>query len=317
MRRRLTRPAPPARTTVAVALLAVAVAAATAGWFLSRPVRHGSPSAGPAGPQSSGRPPPGVASVPGSSGSPSASVSASVSPAGSGPAAPGGWWRPSAGLTWQWQLSGALDRSVDARVYDVDAVEAGAADVAALHAAGRRVVCYVNVGAYERERPDAGRFPAAVLGKELAGWPGERWLDVRRWDVLEPILGARFDVCRAKGFDGVEPDNVDGYANESGFALSAADQLAFNRRIADLAHARGLAVGLKNDVEQAAALEPAFDFAVNESCAQFGECGALDRFVAAGKPVFHVEYTGSCPPARPGFSSMRKKRELDAWRQPC
>ena len=60
-----------------------------------------------------------------------------------------------------------------------------------------------------------------MLGKELDGWPGERWLDVRRWDVLEPILAARFDVCRQKGFDAVEPDNVDGYANESGFPLTA------------------------------------------------------------------------------------------------
>ena len=238
------------------------------------------------------------------------------------PVAAGAWWRPRAGLTWQWQLSGKLDRSVDAQVYDVDGQDTSAADVAALKAAGRRTICYVNAGAWEKWRPDAGKFPQAVLGKELDGWPGERWLDIRQWKILEPILAARFDTCRAKGFDAVEPDNVDGYANKSGFPLKAADQLTFNRRLADLAHRRGLAVGLKNDVEQAAELAPQFDFAVNEECAQYDECDKLAVFVKAGKPVFHVEYEKEsgrfCPESRRlGFSSMRKKPELDAWRETC
>lgn len=238
------------------------------------------------------------------------------------PAGGAGWWRPRVGLTWQWQLSGRLDRSVDAQVYDIDGQDSSAADVAALKAAGRRVICYVNAGAFEDWRPDAGKFPKAVLGKELDGWPGERWLDIRRWATLEPILAARFDTCKSKGFDAVEPDNVDGYANESGFPLSAADQLTFNRRLADLAHGRGLAIGLKNDVDQAAALEPYFDFAVNEECAQYDECDKLAVFVRAGKPVFHVEYEqesgGFCPGSRRlGFSSLRKKPELDAWRETC
>jgi hypothetical protein len=238
------------------------------------------------------------------------------------PVTAGEWWRPRAGLTWQWQLSGKLDRSVDAQVYDVDGQDTSAADVAALKAAGRRTICYVNAGAWEKWRPDAGKFPKGVLGKELDGWPGERWLDIRQWKTLEPILAARFDTCRAKGFDGVEPDNVDGYANRSGFPLTAADQLTFNRRLADLAHRRGLAVGLKNDVDQAAELAPLFDFAVNEECARYDECDKLTVFVKAGKPVFHVEYDkergGFCPESRRrGFSSMRKKPELDAWRETC
>jgi hypothetical protein len=245
-------------------------------------------------------------------------------PAGTGRTAPasGRWWRPTAGMTWQWQLSGKLDRGVDAQVYDVDAVETSAEDVAALHAAGRWVVCYVNAGAYEKGRPDAGNFPAAVIGKDLDDWPEERWLDIRRWDVLEPIMKARFQMCRDKGFDAVEPDNIDGFVNKSGFALSATDQLAYNRRLADLAHGLGLAIGLKNDVGQSATLEPVFDFAVNEECMQYDECDELRVFIAAGKPVFHVEYKADtsrfCPKARElGLSSLRKNRELDAWREAC
>jgi endo-alpha-1,4-polygalactosaminidase (GH114 family) len=83
-----------------------------------------------------------------------------------------------------------------------------------------------------------------------------------------------------------------------------------------------LAVGLKNDVEQAATLAPAFDFAVNEECARYKECADLRVFTAAGKPVFHVEYDLDpgqfCAQAKAlGFSSMKKKQALDAWRQPC
>ena len=55
---------------------------------------------------------------------------------------------------------------------------------------------------------------------------------------------------KTKGYDGVEPDNVDRYVNASGFDLDADAQLAFNRFIANEAHARGLSVGLKNDLDQ-------------------------------------------------------------------
>ena len=240
-----------------------------------------------------------------------------------GPAsATDGWWRPAAGVTWQWQLTGTLNRSVNAAVYDIDAFDVTAADVSALHAAGRKAICYVNAGGYENWRPDASRFPSAVLGKALDGWAGERWLDVRRWDLLEPIMTARFTMCRQKGFDGVEPDNVDGYANSTGFPLTATDQLTYNRRLADLAHRLGLAVGLKNDLDQVGALLPSFDFAVNEECFQYRECGVLSAFIKAGKPVFHVEYEVAtsqfCPTTRGlGLSSMRKDFDLTAWRQPC
>src|SRR5262245_43166753 len=81
------------------------------------------------------------------------------------------WWHPAKGLSWQWQLSGTLDSTVKADVYDVDAFETPSTFVAGLHAAGRKAICYVNVGAYEDWRPDAGRFPVAVLGKDMDGWP--------------------------------------------------------------------------------------------------------------------------------------------------
>jgi hypothetical protein len=214
-----------------------------------------------------------------------------------------------------------VDTSVNVQVYDIDAVENGADVVEELHRAGRKVICYVNTGAAEGFRPDSSRFPASLLGKGN-GWADERWLDIRQLDVLRPIMAARFDVCRAKGFDGVEADLVDNYAEDTGFPISEADQLAYNRMLAGLAHERGLSIGLKNDLGQVAELVGEFDFAVNEQCAEFAECNLLLPFIRVGKAVFHVEYNlpndGFCAQTKAlGLSSMRKNTQLDAARSPC
>ncbi|MFB6716780.1 MULTISPECIES: endo alpha-1,4 polygalactosaminidase [unclassified Streptomyces] len=230
-------------------------------------------------------------------------------------------WRPKAGIGWQWQLSGRLDPTVDVPVYDIDGFEHKASAVSDLHRRGRKVICYLSTGAWEEFRPDAGKFPASVRGKGN-GWAGERWLDIRRTDVLEPLMEERIAMCAKKGFDAVEPDNMDGYRNRTGFPLTAADQLRYNRLIARIAHRHGLAVGLKNDLGQIPELEPDFDFAVNEQCAQYDECEALTPFVKADKPVFHVEYelpvSRFCAGSkRLGLSSLLKKYELGTWRQEC
>ncbi|MEV6399728.1 endo alpha-1,4 polygalactosaminidase [Streptomyces sp. NPDC051907] len=230
-------------------------------------------------------------------------------------------WQPRPGLAWQWQLDGRIDHAVDVPVYDIDGFENDAETVRRLHRDGRKVICYINAGAWESFRPDHADFPRSVLGGRN-GWEGERWLDIRRLDTLRPLMAKRMDLCRERGFDAVEPDLLDGYLNETGFDLTASDQLAYNRMIARLAHERGLSVGLKNDLPQVRQLVGDFDFAVNEECAQYGGCAQLAPFVKAGKAVFHVEYAlpvdRFCEQSRRlGFSSMRKKLDLGAWRQPC
>ncbi|MEO5874889.1 MAG: endo alpha-1,4 polygalactosaminidase [Streptosporangiaceae bacterium] len=224
-------------------------------------------------------------------------------------------WVPAQGVAWQWQLNVPVDLGVDVPVYDIDGFENGPQVVRRLHDQGRRVICYISAGSAEEFRPDYQSFPAEVLGRPN-GWAGERWLDVRRLDVLKPIMAKRFDLCRDRGFDAVEPDLLDAYTNKTGFPLTAADQLAYNRMIAALVHHRGMSVGLKNDLEQIPELVSLFDFAVNEECARFSECGLLKPFVRAGKAVFHVEYDRlAC--GIDGFSSMRKRLKLGAWRAPC
>lgn len=235
-------------------------------------------------------------------------------------AATSAWWKPRPGLSWQVQYAGRLVVG-SAKVVDVDGHETSAATVAKLHRAGRKVICYVNAGASENWRPDKGAFPAAVIGKPVDGWPGERWLDLRRLDVLVPIMTARLDECRRKGFDAVDPDNLDGYQNDSGFPLTSADALAYLTALSTAAHARGLAIGLKNTVDLIARAEPLVEFAVNEECLRYHECGSYWPLLDAHKAVFHVEYSGSvpgiCRRSPKGFSTIRKHLSLDGWVRRC
>jgi hypothetical protein len=199
-------------------------------------------------------------------------------------------WRPTLADTWDVRLAGAPDASLAVSVHDTDLDDTSAAAIAALRAAGRRVVCYFSAGSAEQWRADFAQFQPADLGKPLSGWPGEFWIDTRSANVRQ-IMRARLDLARDKGCDGVDPDNVDGYANPTGLPLSPATQLDYNRFLAAEAHARGLAVGLKNDVEQLAELAPDFDFAINEQCNEYRECaGYAPAFVAQGKPVVNIEY---------------------------
>ncbi|HJN77762.1 MAG TPA: endo alpha-1,4 polygalactosaminidase [Myxococcota bacterium] len=173
-----------------------------------------------------------------------------------------------------------------------------------------------------------GALDCDDIGKKLEGWDGERWLDVRS-EAVRAIMAARLDTAVSKSCDGVEPDNVDGYVNNSGFSLTESVQLDYNSFLATEAHTRRLSVGLKNAVELAGTLEPEFDWALNEECLTYSECGELAGFTAAGKAVFHTEYVddvsdGAAKQAEvcgqasiAEFSTLIKTWDLDAWYLSC
>ena len=135
-------------------------------------------------------------------------------------------------------------------------------------------------------------------------------------------MKVRMEQAAQKGCDAVDPDNVDGYSNNTGFALSYNDQLAYNTALAEMAHGLGLAISLKNNVDQIKDLVSHFDFAVNEECFQYGECDMLKPFVDSGKAVFGIEYNLSnssfCPQANAmNLDFLKKNLSLDAWRESC
>jgi hypothetical protein len=228
-------------------------------------------------------------------------------------------WQPAVATAWQIQLTGTIDTSLDVEVFALD-LDVDAGVLANVLGKGARALCNFSVGTLEDWRADASSFPAAVLGNRSAA--GQIWLDIRAVDTLLPLMQARLDRCRSQGFDGVDADDMDTYLAATGFPLTAADQLAYNRRLADAAHGRGLAIGLRNDLAQVAELLGAFDWAANEQCFEYAECEAVRPFVAAGKPVFNVEYNldiaSFCPQAIAfDFNSIRKNPALDAPRWPC
>ena len=230
-------------------------------------------------------------------------------------------WHPRPSTAgWQWQLQGKIDVGVRAPVYEVDGFETPASTVRRLHRRGRRVICYLDVGSWESYRPDKAEFPRSVIGRTYEGFEDERWLDVAHFQRFEKPLKQRFNMCARKGFDGVEPDNVAGWEkeNRTGFKITRADQLRFNRWVANQVHGRGMAVALKNDGRQAKQLASNFDFAVVEECFQYHECGYYrNAFVKEHKAVFEAEYELKpkrfCKTARAiDFSSIRKSYDLFA-----
>ena len=207
------------------------------------------------------------------------------------------------GTSWQWQLGGGtvnetvLDH-VDnpKKMYDIDLFTTDAAVIDRLHAKGITVICYMETGGWESYRPDAAQYPEAVLGAGVEGYPDERFVDIRQIDTLLPILTARLDLAASKGCDGVEPDLDDTYNGyTTGFPLTMADQLAFNRAVADAAHTRGLSIGLKNGATADGSFERAMseftDWALNEECNTYDECAGYSAFIDQNRAVFQVEYT--------------------------
>ena len=232
------------------------------------------------------------------------------------------WYQPKPGISWQWQLSGNINTSYNVDLYDVDLVETPQGTIDLLHIRGAKVICYFSAGTFEEYREDAYLFPAEVIGKQLEGWPDEKWLDIVHFSRFASIIQSRLDLAVQKKCDGVEPDNVDGYDNDTGFDLTYADQLIYNRWLAEEAHARGLAIALKNDLAQVNALVDYFDFAVNEQCFEYEECDQLLPFITQNKAVLGVEYElGTdefCKQANElNFSWLQMEYELAGSRVAC
>lgn len=230
-------------------------------------------------------------------------------------------WRPEPGVTWAIQYSGELEVPEGVGVINLDMEETSKATIDRLHDGNAHVVCYLSAGSWEPYRIDADDFPDEVLGTSYEGFEDERWLDVRS-TALRPLLEARIGRAAEKGCDAVDPDNVNGYENDTGFDLTEADQVAFNRWLFDEVHRAGMAVGLKNGLDLVPQLIDWVDFHVNEECIEQGTCAALAPFVEAAKPVWSIEYAGDpdevcAQAAELGFATLVKDVDLGPGGTAC
>ncbi|WP_175406816.1 endo alpha-1,4 polygalactosaminidase [Brevibacterium sp. CS2] len=235
--------------------------------------------------------------------------------------APPGATVPPTGASFHIQYEGAVDFGLPVDVYDLDGDDTAETDVRGLRDRGVYPICYLSIGTVEDWRADASDFPAEVIGEPYEEWPGERWLDIRRHEVLLPIMSRRIENCADKGFLAIDPDSIDVFSNDSGFGLTEEDAVAYMRAIADIAHEHGLAIGLKNAGEIVPEVVDLVDFAVLEQCLDLGECDWYAPVAEAGKAVFDIEYVGRladvCAAAPAGFTVVRSDLPLSGAIERC
>jgi len=192
-------------------------------------------------------------------------------------------------------------------VYDIDGIENPASTVAALHAQGKHVICYIEVGAagaygdqyttYYNEYSAAG-----VLGAKMPGYP-EKYLNINSPATVSIVESIIHDQCAAKGFDAVEPDIDDEWYDSTGFTITMANEEAYLATLSKYAHSLGLAWGLK-DGDQSNPLSQStqfigdlvsshtVDFALTEQSFQYATIPALfPVFQNSGLAVFEAEYS--------------------------
>jgi hypothetical protein len=211
-------------------------------------------------------------------------------------------------------------------VVGVDLFDNSAAVISSLKSRGKVVICYFS-SQYENWRPDfvaAQNDPAlqTLLVGPLDTWVGEQWVDIHNFTptstlaqhiLLRNLMSARIQTAKNNGCDAVDPDNVDEYnqddtdtpadesvKNDAGQKITSTDQYTYNKWFADTAHAQGLKITLKNDLNQIAngsqvpagqpGLAQIFDGVINEECYAFNECALLEPFKTLGKPIFVIEY---------------------------
>ncbi|MDQ0772787.1 hypothetical protein QF026_001253 [Streptomyces aurantiacus] len=192
---------------------------------------------------------------------------------------------PPANAPFDYQIGQAYTPAADVRVVSRDHT--------ASPAAGLYNICYVN--AFQAQ-PGAEDEWGDLLLRDAAGdvvydpdWD-EAFLDIRT-DTKRRQVAAKVnswvDNCADKGFDAVEPDNLDSYTRTD--LISEANAKAFVRLLADHAHAKGLAIGQKNTPALSTARSATgLDFAVAEECGEWKECG--DYTEGFGDNVIVIEY---------------------------
>ena len=189
-----------------------------------------------------------------------------------------------------YQIGGAYRPQASVAIVDRDAADAPVA--------GRYNICYLN--AFQSQPGASATWSSKGLLLTKGGrpvgdpdWPGEYLLDTSTAatrDGILAVVGAWIDDCAARGYQAVEPDNLDSWTRSKGL-LTEAHNLAMVTSLATRAHADGLAIAQKNTSQLGTAGRDVahLDFAVAEECQRYAECG--DYTDVYGDRVIEIEYT--------------------------
>jgi hypothetical protein len=200
---------------------------------------------------------------------------------------------PPANGRFDYQIGGAYKPLASVRIVDRDRTSKPAPGV--------YNICYINAfqtqayqdGWWRRHHPKLLLRNANGALIEDPGWPGEIILNTSTTadrHSLAVVEDRWLAGCKAKGFEAVEPDNLDSNTRSHGL-LTQAEDFAFAKLLVTQGHADGLAIAQKNDAEQSAHLRRhvGFDFAIAEECQVYSECNFYTK--TYGAQVYEVEYT--------------------------
>ncbi len=199
---------------------------------------------------------------------------------------------PGAGSVADYQLGGAYRPSAEVDIVVRDRTDRPEP--------GTYSVCYVNAFQTQpgRLRWWRAKHPELLLRDRRghlvrdADWPDEVLLDLRtkrKRVAVARVVNRWITSCDRRGFQAVEPDNLDAWTRSRGL-LTERQTVGYAKRLVRHAHRRGLAIGQKNTAELLGR-RLGFDFAVVEQCQQYREC---DAFVKRyGARVLEVEYRRS------------------------
>ena len=226
-----------------------------------------------------------------------------VAAASVGPAVAADWTAPPPNAKFDYQIGGDYPLPSGVRVVSRDWFSGEAPPD------GVYGICYVNAFQTQADengvdRPDErSNWPQELVLTQLGddpNWGGEYLIDISTAetrqaaaDWVEPMV----EACAAKGFQGVEFDNLDSWTRFDGTPLAGgvpfekAEAVAYAALLADLAHANGLAAAQKNttQITKGEALGTiGFDFAIAEECGRYKECVAYRAIY--GNTVFVIEY---------------------------
>jgi len=217
-----------------------------------------------------------------------------------------------------------------AQVVDLDVLDTPKTTVEKLKKQWKIVIWYINIWAIENYRDDYEKFPKNVIWKTYSWWEDEKYLDVRKYEKFQKFILNRLEIAKEKGFNWIEPDNMDTYDNfeETWFKILEWDMREYLTWLNIETNKRWMFLIQKNAPELSKKMEKNFDAALLEWAFYNNFEDDFKNYIKNWKKVFNVEYTYNtskkffleniCTKSKKlWFISILKNRDLDEFILEC
>ena len=142
---------------------------------------------------------------------------------------------------------------------------------------------------------------AAKIADDHCYWGDNRWLLPSDGPDMKRYFATRIQMCKERGFTGVEADNMDAASQEELRGQTSSEQGSkMIRMLSSLCHDNEMSCGLKNAGAVAGQFVRDFDFGIVERCNQFHECPLYAGF----KTILAIEYDDRELPTGPNILAI-------------